>query len=419
MIKRFLLLLSLLMFASQSFAAPLNFDRYFKVDMKQELPDVQEYIKKIGETYKIYDKGYISRFNMGKTFNKSFGQDIKSYGLSEGRIKNSYEDDLLEIISWLPKETYQYIGPVLHQVPGMSEKILNLPGIKETKNKFPEEIAGRFRLQDDVEFMSPALYFLLMPEIWGDKKLENLDKPENRPVKKPKMKTDIPDFLKQQMDLPVKTAEKKKSSVHKKASAADELQMRTVMPTLTSPLTLKDAEAFVATIDEVIAWGMKNNMRNLSKLINAGLLLDMWENEQGVALTQNSLKDAVNPCQRLVLKIRFAELYNEFASMVVKQGFSPEEWAYTCDKTLKAFRASQANPAIADAVRWHRRGYLNSYFDSMPSKWRAEMYATQAAIVKMYAVFKEDIKTIAPVKEELRKKLMKNKGMILTAPVIY
>ena len=165
--KKLLFLMgAMLISADIVLAKTSDYDKYFRVDMNMEIPEINEYIKKLDKTYNLYDKGYESRFKMGNNFKKEFSQTIRTYGMSEGRLKNSYEDDLMELISWLPKESYQYIGPMLHQIPGMSEKILNMPGIKETKNKFPEDVAERMKGIENIEFMSPALYFILMPEIW-------------------------------------------------------------------------------------------------------------------------------------------------------------------------------------------------------------------------------------------------------------
>ncbi len=417
MFKSFSLAMFAILLAGSAFAKTADFDRYFKVDMQMEVPPVEEYMKKLDNTYKLYDKGFDSRFKMGNKFKKEFSRTIKFYGLSEGRLKNSYEDELLEIIGWLPKSAYQYIGPMLHQIPGMSEKILNLPGIKETKNKFPEDVAEMFKGMENLEFMSPALYVLLMPDIWDRKNPVDLDKPQPQRVKKPRVNTELPDFLKEKIGIPVKTAEKKPASAQKKASFASTL--RTINPTLTSPLTSKDVGAFVATIDDVLQWGMKDDMRNYSKLIIGEALLDIWEQEHGTALTQNGLKDIVNPCQRLVLKTRFAGVYDEFSSVVIKQGFSPEEWGYTCDKTFKAYRILEANPSVAYAVRFHRRGYYGQYIEKLPQKWRDEMYATEAAIVKMYTVLKEDVNAVKPHQREISQKMLKMRGIMLTAPIFY
>ena len=417
MLKKVLFFVCALFFSLNVYAKTSDFDKYFKVDMKMELPDFKEYIKKIMSTNNLYDKKYRSRMDMGKKFNKEFSQTIKFYGLSEGRLKNNYEDDLLEVLSWMPKETYQYIGPMLHQVPGMSEKILNLPGIKETKDKFPEKVADTMKAIEDIEFLSPALYFLLMPEIWEDNEDVVLDEPEEILVKKPRVEIELPDFMKEKIGLPVAKPKPVKASKSKKIVTGRNL--RTVSPNLVSPLTTKDAEAFITTIDEIVDWGEKDNYKVYSQIILSEHVLDMWEQENGTALHQNTLKDVVNPCQRMVIKIRLAGLYNEFRGILAKHGYTPEEWAYVGDKTIKAFRVAYSTPEIANAVKYHRRGYYDEYIERLPEKWKKEMYANGATIIKMYSVFKEDVEAVKPLKETINEKFVKNKGVILSSPIIY
>lgn len=409
----------MVLFATKVYATAADFAPYFKVDMGAEVPDLEEYMDKLNSKLQYYNKGYISRFEMDKTFNKEFSRTIKFYGLSEGRLKTFYEDELLDILNWLPKETYQYIGPMLHQVPGMPEKILNMPGIKETKNQFPKDVAERFKAMENIEYLSPALYFLLMPRIWDENKPINPDKPQKIQVHKPRINPELPDFLKEKIGAPVKTAEKKQGTAEKKVVAARPLNIRTIHPSLTTPLTSKDILAFISTIDMVIEWGMKDDMSNYGKLINGEALLDIWEKEQGTALNQNDLKDAVNPCQRLVLKTRFSGLYTDFAYVVAQKGFTPEEWAYTCDRTIKAFRIAEANMSIAYAIRYHRRGYYDQYINRLPKRWQDEMYSASEALIKMYTALQEDVDAVRPHRKELEDKFTEIHQIMLTAPIIY
>lgn len=419
MLKKILLSLLIVLSATNVYAAAEDFAPYFKVDMNMEVPDLDEYMNKLNSKFQYYNKGYISRFDMDHTFNKEFSRTIKFYGLSEGRLKTFYEDELLDILNWLPKDTYQYIGPMLHQVPGMPEKILNMPGIKETKNQFPKDVAERFKAMENIEYLSPALYFLLMPKIWNENNSMDPDKPQKIQVHKPHISTELPDFLKEKIGAPVKTAENKTGSATKKVVPAKSLNIRTIHPSLTTPLTSKDISAFISTIDMVIEWGMKDDMRNLGKMINGEALLDIWEKENGTALSQNDLKDAVNPCQRLVLKTRFSGLYTDFAYVVAQKGFTPEEWAYTCDRTIKAFRIAEANMSIAYAIRFHRLGYYDQYINQLPKRWSDEMFASSEAIIKMYTALQEDVDAVRPHLNELEDKFTEIHGIMLTAPIIY
>lgn len=395
-----------------------NYLHRFDVKMDIDLSNLKHYIAKIRKEAQAYDKGYISRLDMGKKFKVEFSRTIKRYGMSENRIKSRYEDDLLEMINMLPKETYPYIGPMLHEVPGMSEKILNLPGIKETKNKFPDEIKENYQGIENIEFLSPALYVVLMPEFWK-KKPTDWDKPKEIPAQLPKKNLKLPDYLQGKSNIPIK-AEKKPANTSIKETTPNTRRMeRTLFPTLTSSLTTKDAEAFMNTLDDIVEWGNKNKAKNLLAVVKAGLLLDYIEQQEGTSLIQNGLKDIVNPCQRLVLKTRIAGTYNDFGRVVASNGFSPEEWAYTCDKTLKALRVAEANHAVAYSVQFHRRGYYNKYIQMLPKKWQEAMYETEAAIIAMYAVLSENVEAVKPIKDNIRQKFNQIDGKLLSEPIIY
>ena len=163
MIKAILPFVSTLLLSTSIWAAPLDWKDKLQTDLETPLPNLTELQTK----YPIidnHDNHYDYSWNLGTKFDSAFKEIIKSYGTSEKRLKPDHEENLLEMISMMPKETYPYIGPFMHTVPGMSEKILNLPGIKETKNQFPKQIAKRFQNIEGLEFLSPSLYYILMPE---------------------------------------------------------------------------------------------------------------------------------------------------------------------------------------------------------------------------------------------------------------
>ena len=72
MLKKIFFFVCALFFSLNVCAKTSDFDKYFKVDMGMELPDLQEYIRKIMSINKLYDKKYRSRMDMGKKFNKEF-----------------------------------------------------------------------------------------------------------------------------------------------------------------------------------------------------------------------------------------------------------------------------------------------------------------------------------------------------------
>lgn len=57
-----------------------------------------------------------------------------------------------------------------------------------------------------------------MPEIWGEKKPEDLDRPKTVRVKKPKIDTELPDFLKDKAEFPEKTRKRKRLRLSERQS---------------------------------------------------------------------------------------------------------------------------------------------------------------------------------------------------------
>ena len=65
------------------------------------------------------------------------------------------------------------------------------------------------------------------------------------------------------------------------------------------------------------------------------------------------------------------------------------------------------------------RGYYDNYIRRLPKKWQDEMYAVEAAIIKMYTALKEDVEAVRPHQRELAEKMIKIRGVMLTAPIFY
>ena len=153
--------------AAEDFS-PQDFAKYFKINLEEPLPGFEELNAKYAKPSVMYDYKYDYGWNIEEIFDTAFRLTITENGVREKRLPERNEEALLSMLNNIPKEVYPYIGPYLHTVPGISEKILNLPGIKETKNKFPSRIAPQLKGIPDLEFLSPNLYFILMPEAWPD-----------------------------------------------------------------------------------------------------------------------------------------------------------------------------------------------------------------------------------------------------------
>ena len=47
------------------------------------------------------------------------------------------------------------------------------------------------------------------------------------------------------------------------------------------------------------------------------------------------------------------------------------------------------------------------------------MYEVEEAIIKMYTAWKEDVEAVRPHQRELAEKMIKIRGVMLTAPIFY
>ena len=121
-----------------------------EIEQKQGLPSQEDIEKLALEENTLYAPRYTSVFDLGDTFDRDFYQVIATRGKTEKRLKWEDEDAILEMLNSLPREMYPYIGPMLFEIPNMSDKILNLPGIKETKNQFPQRIAEQLKDIEDI-----------------------------------------------------------------------------------------------------------------------------------------------------------------------------------------------------------------------------------------------------------------------------
>ena len=396
-----------LVFPAVASAAVSDYHQNFRVNLEDPLPSLAELTEKY-PTEDIYDKHYDYSWNIGNRFDQAFREIIKSYGTSEKRIKPEYEDRLLDMLALMPKETYQYIGPYLHTVPGMSEKILNLPGIKETKNRFPDRIDERFRNIAGLEFLSPSLYFMLMPEAWPEHRqiIEN-PLPTNRPPKAPydqKFYDGLQKIVSPEDYNPQQN----------KAKTFSRSQLRTLRPTADSLVTAADIKAVGATIPKIAKLGSDPYLQ--SDLFLAGRLLDKWENDEGKGIPLAILKDLVNPCSRLVQKFRILGRESELASIVAEQGFTLNEWGYSCDNAIRAYRTAQMSPSTSMALSAYRRNLHAPYLKDLPPQLAEQQQIIMQSFIEMYNAPLSDTLEAKKVHRELEKTFRQSGGNLIGIP---
>lgn len=407
--KKVFLYLFFLFFAANAHAEIPDFRKYFEVDLDAPLPDIKKLREEYVRVTEVYNPRYIVSWELGGAFDDVWRSVISYYGTSEKRLRASGEEILTEQIASLPKEVYPYIGPFLHSVPGVPEKILNMPGIKETKNKFPERIAPQLADVEDLEFLSPYLYILLMPEMWPENN-EAIEMPVTRRAKIPPVRYN-PEFY---ANVIKHVEESGVSNAYSGAPRPLQDRLRTLKVTKTSPLTSADVAAFVNTLDGVSGFATFNNKY---KLVAAGALLDYYEAQNGTALDMNTLKDIVNPCQRLALKIKWAGLESEFAKAIAHEGFNLKEWAYTCDKTIKAYRTTLISEGKLASLKLYKKGVYNNLMMGLKERWRNSQFATMQGVLEMYKTNRNDVNQVLKNRVELQDKLLSFGPLFITSPL--
>ena len=379
-------------------AAMVDYKQEFEVNLEENtLPSMAELEEIFNRENRYYDKKYHTFWELTGEFDSDFYARAATYGINEKRLKWEEEEHILEILAALPKEMYPYIGPMLFEIPNMSEKVLNMPGIKETKNQFPKRIAPQLKDIEDIEFLSPFLYYILMPEVW----LENarkIEQPQMTPYH-PKVVYN-PEFYAALKKL-VPPQDFMSGATPKKPGRSE---LRTIKPTPDSLLTSADIQAFARTIDAVEDWYQTGD--NRYQLSRISSMLWSYEFDKNPAVVAG-LREGVNPCARLVQKARLMGQELELSRKVAGEGFTLNEWAYTCDKTIKAYRLSRISSSLMLAIRAYKAGLYDDEINKLSPKSQAFRYATMQAIVSAYNAPLADVVEVQknrPLLEEKWKK---------------
>jgi len=386
-----------------------KYDKYFIVDLGAELPSYDELQKHYFDNHSVYNRKYKWHWNIGNVFDAVFRITINEYGGTEKRVKSANEEALMLLLENMPKEYYQYIGPYLHTVPTISEKVLNMPGIKETKNKFPTRIAPQVADIEDIEFLAPYLYFLLMPEAWPEN-MTNLEQPKPKQTKvKSVRNTKLYDTIKK-----IVPADEFYPNAKTKTTI-DKSDFRTIEITKNSPLSSGDIRAFVRTIPELNK--IQGDVEVMARIYGAGSLLDVWEQDNELGLPVNSMKDLVSPCSRLLQKMRIAGEEAYLRDIVAKEGFTPEEWAYTCDKTIKAYRMTMLSNSTVKSLKAYALGVYDNYIEEMLGDKAELQFLNVQALLRMHEVSRDDLLQAYKNRKLLRDSFHDAKYSIISAPI--
>ena len=103
--------------------------------------------------------------------------------------------------------------------------------------------------------------------------------------------------------------------------------------------------------------------------------------------------------------------------MYTKQGFNTIEWAYTCDKAIKAYRTAQMSSSTATTLRVYQKNLFANEINKLPPKQKDNMELITQSVLEMYDAPLTDTIEARKIYEDMRKTFVKNGGRIVGIPV--
>lgn len=319
-------------------------------------------------------------------------------------------DEIYQLIMALPKYAYQYVGPFIHDMPHVPDRVLNIPGIKETKGKLPTRIAPQMQeyVKKYGKYMSTHFYIYLMPEAWAtperEKRIYKYDK--IIPIKNGK-----PEGLFNVNVRSIFTKYRMPDAEKYRTGEALEKIFRPQTPagqvTPTSSITEGDVEAALASFQSIEETLGTNRFDKFHTAL------------RDMALSDNNLMgELLNPMQTLVDKINRLPEKEKFAQAVARHGFTPESWALTVDKMIKARRVAKMSPGIAlTLATWRRLKKPPKYFDMLTPYNRQVSWDSIQLFLGMYSSTPENVLAVKNYGDNIRKAFSAKDMMFIETPV--
>ena len=322
------------------------------------------------------------------------------------------EDEIYRLLVNAPKYIYQYIGPFIHEMPYVSERILNIPGIKETKGKFPTRIAPQMQeyAKKYGKHMSTHLYIYLMPEAWASPKREKavfkgydtiipIDKDG-----KPGKFFDVNDRSLTKMykmpDIASYRTGKALEKIFRPQTPAEQV-------TETSPLTEGDVDAALTSFKNIEAAFGTNRFDDFHSAIRDMSLRD-----------NNLMEEMLNPMQTLIDKIKRLPQKEKFEKVIAQNGFTLDSWGITVDKIIKARRVAKMTPGIAlTLATWRKMKKPPKSFDLLSPHDKQVSWDSIQLFLGMYSSTQENLLAVKNYGDNIRKIFTTNDMMVLEEPV--
>lgn len=406
--KFWLVLFNFLLISYSAFA--LSNSEKYAIDINEKIPDVKALHKDFMKKNSNYNRHFSVRWDMPDKFDSQFKNLYDTLAGDERHLSSLSEDEIYKMLKIMPKEMYPYIGPYLHTMPQLSGRILDMPGIKETKNKFPEQIAERFKDIPNIEYASPYLYIHLLP----DELVANLEKTEYSPLTHPEYRNlkrwnIAPEIIK---NVIARTPLDDYVGNRKKKSKG----IRHYIATEATNLSGADVTAFTNTLSDLHDF----NTKNQADLITTAYIISDWEEQNGAEKGFYLYKQIANPCHSMVRNVKWNKQSLDFQKIIGKNGFGLDDWAIICEKTLKAYRRANLNTATAIMLYGMKNNELMRYYEvsGLNNHELQSLKNILNAAVEMYNAPKKDVDEVKFHMNKLYKTIPAQNSYFLGTPIV-
>jgi hypothetical protein len=149
-------------------------------------------------------------------------------------------------------------------------------------------------------------------------------------------------------------------------------------------------------------------------------IMNYWDEKNGIDRQVSFLKGVVNPCQTIVRKVKWSGLRSQFQDAIGGEAFGLDDWAYTCDKVMKAYRVISMKQAHIVIINALRKGYPYTQLNKLnftPEERQRQRYFLEASL-HLYDSKAEDLKAVRPFYKQITDKLLKIDYLFAGTPFI-
>ena len=138
-----------------------------------------------------------------------------------------------------------------------------------------------------------------------------------------------------------------------------------------------------------------------------------------MSLSDNNIMEELrNPMQTLAGKIKRLPQAEQFAQTVARHGFTPDSWAITTDKIIKARRVATLNTGDAAGLdHWRKLKRMPPEFYKMTPRDRKITLDSIRLYLDLYTSTEQNVLAVKNYGDNIRKEFATRDMMVLEAPI--